>query len=197
MMEVAEKPRFEERIEQVRDAVQQRLDIETDWVVFYREVLGVGGMLDELFSTREERVRFEQTEEYAKIQQAVAKLREKSKQAKDICEEATRVITVRLPKSLHEVLRNEAHNHRTSMNQLCISKLLQFIDGDLVPSDVQPSRAERSTRSRTAGRATVEVPPEVEDREPETLSDLPSSPLAIGGVSFSPYADSMTGGRPF
>jgi predicted HicB family RNase H-like nuclease len=197
MMEVAEKPRFEERIEQVRDAVQQRLDIETDWVLFYREVLGVGGMLDELFATREERVRFEQTEEYAKIQQAVAKLREKSKQAKDTCEEATRVITVRLPKSLHEALRNEAHNHRTSMNQLCISKLLQFIDGDLVPSDVQPSRSERSARSRAAGRTTVEVPPEVEDREPEPLSDLSSSPLAIGGVSFSPYADSMTGGRPF
>ena len=50
-------------------------------------------------------------------------------------EEPTRVITVRLPKSLHEALRVEAHEHQTSMNKLCISKLLQFIDGDKVPTE--------------------------------------------------------------
>ena len=49
--------------------------------------------------------------------------------------EPTRVITVRLPKSLHEALRVEAHEHRTSMNKLCISKLLQFIDGQQVPAE--------------------------------------------------------------
>jgi hypothetical protein len=49
--------------------------------------------------------------------------------------EPTRVITVRLPKSLHESLRAEAHEKRTSMNKLCISKLLQFIDTDLVPTE--------------------------------------------------------------
>ncbi len=48
-------------------------------------------------------------------------------------QEPTRVITVRLPKSLHEALRVEAHEHRTSMNKLCISKLLQIIDGQQVP----------------------------------------------------------------
>ena len=45
------------------------------------------------------------------------------------------MITVRLPKSLHESLRAEAHEKRTSMNKLCISKLLQFIDTDLVPTE--------------------------------------------------------------
>ncbi len=45
------------------------------------------------------------------------------------------MITVRLPKSLHEALRVEAHEHRTSMNKLCISKLLQFIDAENVPSE--------------------------------------------------------------
>ena len=49
--------------------------------------------------------------------------------------EPTRVITVRLPKSLHESLRDEAYEHRTSMNKLCISKLLQFIDGQQVPPE--------------------------------------------------------------
>ena len=35
--------------------------------------------------------------------------------------------------SLHEAFRAEAHDHQTSMNKLCISKLLRFVDGDLVP----------------------------------------------------------------
>ena len=45
------------------------------------------------------------------------------------------MITVRLPKSLHESLRTEAHEKRTSMNKLCISKLLQMIDTELIPGD--------------------------------------------------------------
>jgi predicted HicB family RNase H-like nuclease len=50
-------------------------------------------------------------------------------------QEETRVITVRLPKSLHDALKAEAHEYRTSMNRLCISKLLQFIEDELVPAD--------------------------------------------------------------
>ena len=45
-------------------------------------------------------------------------------------QEPTRVITVRLPKSLHEALQAQAHLHQTSMNKLCISKLLQVIDDE-------------------------------------------------------------------
>lgn len=39
--------------------------------------------------------------------------------------EPTRIVTVRMPKSLHEQLKAEAHERRTSMNQLCINKLLR------------------------------------------------------------------------
>jgi len=34
---------------------------------------------------------------------------------------------------LHESLRHEAHERHTSMNKLCISKLLQIVDRELVP----------------------------------------------------------------
>ena len=30
----------------------------------------------------------------------------------------------------------EAHEHNTSMNKLCISKLLQFVDRELVPVEI-------------------------------------------------------------
>ena len=103
-----------------------------DWVTFYRETLGLRGVVRHTFPTRETLAAFEQSGTYQDILHLLTKLREQGPMATDD-EEPTRVITVRLPKSLHETLRAEAHEHRTSMNKLCISKLLQFIDNDKVP----------------------------------------------------------------
>ncbi len=105
-----------------------------DWVTFFREVLGVEGIVRRVFPSATDLARFEQTKEYADIQQMVAKLRERASDPTD-AREPTRVITVRLPKSLHESLRNEAHERKTSMNKLCISKLLQLVDECLIPND--------------------------------------------------------------
>ena len=105
-----------------------------DWVTFFRELLGVEGAARQYFSTNQEWSAFKQTDEYTEIQQMVAKLRERGN-GKAERREPTRVITVRLPKSLHESLRAEAHDQHTSMNKLCISKLLQVIDGELIPQD--------------------------------------------------------------
>ena len=107
-----------------------------DWVTFFREVLGLDGIVKQAYPSPEAMADFERTNEYAEIQQMLAKLREKSvamPTPEDL--EPTRVITVRLPKSLHEALRHEAHERRTSMNKLCISKLLQVVDEQLIPTD--------------------------------------------------------------
>lgn len=101
-----------------------------DWVTFFREVLGVDGIIRKLFATPEEMAEFERSAEYVDIQQMLAKLREKSNGQIDD-KEPTCVITVRLPKSLHASLKTEAHSRRTSMNQLCISKLLQVVDEEM------------------------------------------------------------------
>ena len=107
-----------------------------DWVSFYRQVLGVGGVVRQLYPTQEACTAFEQTKEYEEIQRMLAKLREQSNGKQPSAQfEPTRVITVRLPKSLHESLRAEAHEKHTSMNKLCISKLVQFIDNELVPTE--------------------------------------------------------------
>jgi predicted HicB family RNase H-like nuclease len=105
-----------------------------DWVTFFREVLGVEGVIRKMFPHPQELLQFEQSEQYREIQQMLAQLRDRSKHPNEK-NEPTRVITVRLPKSLHEALRHEAHERKTSMNQLCISKLLQIIDNELVPRD--------------------------------------------------------------
>ena len=105
-----------------------------DWVTFFRDILGRDGVVRRFFSTPASLADFERTETYAEIQQWLTELREHGYPGPGL-QEPTRVITVRLPKSLHEALRAEAHDHRTSMNKLCISKLMQLIDNELVPDE--------------------------------------------------------------
>jgi len=123
-----------DRQREVYRVAYERFRQNPDWVTFFREFLGVEGVVRQTFQHPKDLNDFEQGDTYSEIQQMVAKLRERSKNQSD-SDEPTRVITVRLPKSLHESLRAEAHERRTSMNQLCISKLLQLIDNELVPSD--------------------------------------------------------------
>jgi predicted HicB family RNase H-like nuclease len=105
-----------------------------DWVTFFREVLGKTGLVRQHFPNSDDRTAFERTEEYAKVQQLLGKLRERAKDDQN-SHEPIKVITVRMPESLHEALKHEAHEYHTSMNKLCISKLLQFIETELVPTD--------------------------------------------------------------
>ena len=125
---------FAGRCQRVLQVAKQLYQEKPDWVTFFREVLGVEGAARRIFPSSEEFMEFEQSQEYSEIQQMVAKLRENSR-SQSQGTEPTRVITVRLPKSLHESLRTEAHERRTSMNKLCISKLLQVIDWDLIPHE--------------------------------------------------------------
>lgn len=139
IMEVAQTmptiiPMNVDRKQEVFRVASELFNAGPDWVTFFREVLGVDGIVRRMFGTADEMAHFETSVEYAEIQQMLAKLREKSS-GEDNDREPTRVITVRMPKSLHESLRQEAHSRRTSMNKLCISKLLQVISEDLIPAD--------------------------------------------------------------
>ena len=70
--EVAQEPVHEERIQRVHRMASDRFRNEPDWVTFYREVLGVDGIIDQLFPGYEQRSRFSKTSEYAEIQQMLS-----------------------------------------------------------------------------------------------------------------------------
>jgi len=123
-----------EKYQPILQAARQLYESEPDWVTFFREVLGVDGIVRRQFTRLEDLTIFEKSQEFEQIQKWLVKLREQ-KSATDTESEPTRVITVRLPKSMHEYLRTEAHDLRTSMNKLCISKLLQVIEQDLIPTE--------------------------------------------------------------
>ncbi len=124
----------QEKYREVLQVAENLYRTDPDWVTFFRKVVGVDGAIRQGFPSFEELTTFEQSEEYEKIQKMLVKLREKRVTA-DPETEPTRVITVRLPKSMHEFLRTEAYDLRTSMNKLCISKLLQVIGEEMIPNE--------------------------------------------------------------
>ena len=123
---LAQNQEFTVRCQQVLQVAKQLFQGRPDWVTFFREVLGVNGAARNVFPDQAEYVLFEQSPEFADIQTMVGSLRNK-KASSGSKNEVTRVITVRLPESLHEALKAEAVDHKTSMNKLCISKLLQAL----------------------------------------------------------------------
>ncbi|MFK8110739.1 MAG: toxin-antitoxin system HicB family antitoxin [Rubripirellula sp.] len=102
------------------------------WVVFYREMLGSEGVVRRLFPETSEMRTFEDSSEFAELQEMVAAMRSQDSSKGDATE-PERMITIRLPKSLHDALRIEAEEMNLSINKLCISKLLQRIEGRFIP----------------------------------------------------------------
>jgi predicted HicB family RNase H-like nuclease len=119
---------------QRRQAVQKALAMSwetNDWEDFFREIMSMQGLIHQMFPSTAQRREFETTPEYVEIQHMMAEMRGRRKKRRQN-REKTRMITVRLPESLHASLQHEAEQLNTSMNKLCISKLLQIIDKQLV-----------------------------------------------------------------
>ncbi len=112
-------------------------DSKPDWATFYREVLGVNGIVRRLYRSRESLDAFKRTDAYNIILLMLQKLRENTDAKVNTVEEPTSVITVRIPKSLHKALREEAYEQRTSMNKLCISRLLRLIETDTLEGEAE------------------------------------------------------------
>ncbi len=157
---------FTSRCQKVLQVAKDLYQRRPDWVTFFRETLGVNGAARSVFPSQDNYLRFEQTEAYNDIQTMVANLRT-AKVRGGGKDEATRVITVRLPESLHEALKKEADDHKTSMNKLCISKLLQVL-----------AENEKAAAAASASRA-ASVPPQPA-AVPQTPAFRPTATPAIG-----------------
>lgn len=130
-------PDLETRARQALQIAMDLFDTQADWVSFFRQILGAKGVVWQMFQSQADREAFERTVEYAEIQHMVARLRKRGDTNLEV-DEPFKVITVRLPKSMREALQEEAKALGTTMNQLCISKLLQLVDGEVVPGGRKP-----------------------------------------------------------
>lgn len=118
------------------------------WICFFREVMAVDGLTHRLFPTPEEYSQFMTTTHFDQLQQMLTALRSRDLPENDP-NDPQRMITVRLPKSLHEALCVEAGRLNISVNKLCISRLLQVLDQKMVPETGSKPRG-RKPRARNA-----------------------------------------------
>ena len=133
---------LQERPAEAMRLAQEVFTQTSNWIEFFRETLGVEGFVRKLFPTVDEMRYFEESHEHGQIQEMLTALRSQDTGKGDTLE-PQRMITVRLPKSLHEFLRVQAEELELSINKLCISKLLQTIDEKMVPEERGGRRGRR------------------------------------------------------
>ena len=123
---------LEQRGREALRLAQEAFSKTGSWVVFYREMLGPSGVVRRLFPEPEQLRSFESSREFAELQEMVAAMRSQDPSKGD-ASEPERMITIRLPKSLHDSLKEESEEMKLSINKLCISKLLQRIESRYIP----------------------------------------------------------------
>lgn len=139
------------------DRCRQAFDVANDlfanaptWVCFYRELMAGGGLLQVLFNADKDFSAFLKTDQHHQIQSMLTALRGRDLPENDP-NDPQRMITVRLPKSLHEAMCEEAGRLNISVNRLCISRMLQLLDPEMIPeTNSKPRGRKPRTRSKTA-----------------------------------------------
>ncbi len=131
------------------------------WTAFYRETIGGGGVARALFVDSDEAREYECSDEHSKVLEMLTVLRSRDLPENDPHEQQ-RMITVRIPKSLHDAICDEANELSVSVNKLCISRLLQKVDPAMIPSSSQKRRGRRPGSARTKVIASQESTPQGE-----------------------------------
>lgn len=188
--EVQPEEDFQGRCQQVLQLAEEAFAKTGSWVVFFREVLGTHGVVSRLFPSSSERREFTQSEHYATLQEMLAAIRSQD-QSKSDAAEPERMITIRIPRSLHEALQEEAKECNLSINKLAISKLLQPANPRFVPEQQGRRRGRRpgpqGPRTQHT-RNNTELP-----QEPATTNRLSNQGVSIERGSVHSWANSVGG----
>lgn len=141
---------FEARCQQAFDLANDLFGNAPTWVCFYRELMGGSGLIVQLFPGVDDFGRFLRSDQYHQIQMMLTALRSRDLPENDP-NDPQRMITVRLPKSLHEAMCEEAGRLNISVNRLCISRMLQLLDPKMIPETQSKPRGRKPrTRSGSA-----------------------------------------------
>ncbi len=133
---------IERRGSQVLRLAEEAFAMTGSWVVFYRTMLAPGGIVDQIFDTKEARRYFETTVEFAELLEMVTAIRSQDDSGNN-AHEPSRVITVRMPRSMHEATIREAEELELSINAYCLTKLLQAANPRFTPLESGNRRGRR------------------------------------------------------
>ncbi len=142
---------FEERCKRVAALAAELFGVSPTWTAFYREILGESGIVRMVFPELEERHAYEQSDAHSQIFEMLTTLRSRDLPENDPTE-PQRMITIRLPMTLHNAICAEANELKVSVNKLCISRMLQQLDDRMIPS------CKNKRRGRRPGAASNSTP---------------------------------------
>ncbi len=144
---------FEEKCARVVSTAAELFGVAPTWTAFYREVLGEKGIVRTIFTESDELESYECSEQHSQIFEMLTTLRSRDLPENDPTE-LQRMITIRLPMSLHNAICDEANELEVSVNKLCISRMLQPLDSRMIPA------CKNKRRGRRPGATPIgKVPP--------------------------------------
>jgi predicted HicB family RNase H-like nuclease len=141
---------YDARVQALTAAAAELFGLAPTWTAFYREILGADGLMKLCVCTGDEMAAFECSAEQSKLLEMLTVLRSRDLPENDPHEQQ-RMITVRIPKSLHDSICEEANELAVSVNKLCISRLLQKVDKKMIPTSSQKRRGRRPGTVSTKG----------------------------------------------
>ncbi|WP_149496229.1 type II toxin-antitoxin system HicB family antitoxin [Roseiconus lacunae] len=116
-----------------RDQAVDMIGQNMRWVAAYRQVYAIGELIDRLFPDPAARGLFERSDENGNVLEQLAHLRAIDR-SKASAVEPQRILTIRLPESMHHRLARESDALEISLNRLAISKLLEPALPEHIPS---------------------------------------------------------------
>lgn len=134
--------KFDDRCHWVQQVAAELFGVAPTWTAFYREVLGVDGIAHRIFAEANDYRAYEESECHSKVLEMLTVLRSKDLSDCDPSE-TQRMITIRIPKSLHDRVCEEANELDVSVNKLAITRLLQRVDLSMLPTSGQKRRGRR------------------------------------------------------
>ncbi|QDV43059.1 hypothetical protein Enr13x_29110 [Stieleria neptunia] len=179
---------YEGRCRQALLLAEEAFAATGSWVVFFREILGIGGVVKQLFSDQDEFKRFVAGPEFATLHEMLAAIRSQD-QSKSDAAEPERMITIRIPRSLHESLQEESKACGLSINKLSISKLLLPANPRFVPEQQGRRRGRRPGPQGRRSKASAPDASQQADRSDTSVSPLSEPRILEGRRAVHSWAD--------
>ena len=133
---------FDDRCAQVVSHATELFGVAPTWAAFYREILGCEGIIRTAFPDSPSMERYEQSDQHSKVLEMLTVLRSRDLPENDPTE-SQRMVTIRMPKSLYDVICEEANELKISVNKLCISRVMQRLDRSIIPKAIKKRRGRR------------------------------------------------------
>lgn len=112
---------IEKRADEALAYARQQAKTAKTWIDLSNALYGIGGKCGDLFPTPSDRAQFAKTPQYQQIAELMAGL--PGVHGKEPADDASGQLRVRMPRSIHAALIEEAKAEGVSLNQLILSKI--------------------------------------------------------------------------